>query len=492
MTLECLRAEPIPADGRQRVLEALRLDDVSALQRVRGRLRRAAVRLATTLLLSVLGLSGWIVRQDRAPKLHMRPVVLPSPNAYTYFRDSARLMQVPDAVMKVACDWPRVEAANRYRIFGLVPRVIVEPPTTPDRVSRIAPSERKALLLANAEALRLLRTGLRHEYREPPVLSFDAPSDHYRGYLHLAYLLVAEAQDRARRGDMEGALESSLDAIRLGTLVARGAPMVGWHVAAKCRAIGRAALWEIMDSLSRDQMLRAAKELQTLHASETSILEALENEEEAGVAALIDFTGHHSWRWTIPRLSRGAKSEESASEKALWFVLTIQHSRSDMVKRFRYAVRSALRRQAYPLPTAVAERRYPYPEEVLLRPEYGARLLVADTDAAEAELLSTTLAIHAYRRTHGKWPSGIEELVRRGYLQRVPQDPFNRNVVGQTTRLRYRAVSGEPVVYSVGPDGKDDGGVALYTDSAFVNGGTSRLLTSYSKGDLVAGATVGW
>jgi len=51
-------------------------------------------------------------------------------------------------------------------------------------------------------------------------------------------------------------------------------------------------------------------------------------------------------------------------------------------------------------------------------------------------------------------PERVEDLVPE-YLDSVPEDP----VTGKA--LRYRAASDAYVVYSVGPDGKDDGGKQL-------------------------------
>jgi len=76
-------------------------------------------------------------------------------------------------------------------------------------------------------------------------------------------------------------------------------------------------------------------------------------------------------------------------------------------------------------------------------------LLVQDRSSRVA------VAIERYRRAHADaLPASLNDLVPR-YLDVVPQDPLN----GQA--LRYRVVNDVYIVYSVGPDGKDDGGVML-------------------------------
>lgn len=82
------------------------------------------------------------------------------------------------------------------------------------------------------------------------------------------------------------------------------------------------------------------------------------------------------------------------------------------------------------------------------------------------------VAIERYRRAHdGAVPATLNELIPR-FLQTIPEDP----VLGEP--LRFRALPDGYVVYSVGPDGKDDGGTQLrqtpmgakYFQTAFPSG----------------------
>jgi hypothetical protein len=61
------------------------------------------------------------------------------------------------------------------------------------------------------------------------------------------------------------------------------------------------------------------------------------------------------------------------------------------------------------------------------------------------------VAAERYRREHGNWPKTLADLVP-AYLPAVPLDPFD----GEP--LRYRRTGGGAVIYSVGEDGRDDGG----------------------------------
>src|SRR5262249_22510518 len=54
--------------------------------------------------------------------------------------------------------------------------------------------------------------------------------------------------------------------------------------------------------------------------------------------------------------------------------------------------------------------------------------------------------------THARYPSRLGETSTR-WLPAVPRDLWDQPIA-------YRLRDGEPVVYSLGPDGKDDGGTA--------------------------------
>lgn len=72
---------------------------------------------------------------------------------------------------------------------------------------------------------------------------------------------------------------------------------------------------------------------------------------------------------------------------------------------------------------------------------------------ATIALLQADLAIRAYRQHHGDWPRTLADLVP-DYLPEVPVDPFTHS-----SSLRYRAEGdGGFTLYSVGPDGCEDGG----------------------------------
>jgi len=61
------------------------------------------------------------------------------------------------------------------------------------------------------------------------------------------------------------------------------------------------------------------------------------------------------------------------------------------------------------------------------------------------------VAVERYRLANGRWPERLDDLVPR-YLTKIPTDLYD----GQP--LRYRRVPDGVLIYTVGEDGKDDGG----------------------------------
>jgi hypothetical protein len=79
----------------------------------------------------------------------------------------------------------------------------------------------------------------------------------------------------------------------------------------------------------------------------------------------------------------------------------------------------------------------------------------ADADQrmhAQLQCAAVMLAAERFRREHNRWPASVQALVDDGYVRRAPTDPYDG------APLRLKSVEDGLVIYSVGPDGVDDGG----------------------------------
>ena len=82
-------------------------------------------------------------------------------------------------------------------------------------------------------------------------------------------------------------------------------------------------------------------------------------------------------------------------------------------------------------------------------PWYRQRFSEIEAGAAVAR---TALVVEQFRIATGALPGGLDELVP-DYMEAVPEDPF-----ALMEPLRYRPQTTIYCVYSVGRDGRDDGG----------------------------------
>src|SRR5256885_11830087 len=81
-----------------------------------------------------------------------------------------------------------------------------------------------------------------------------------------------------------------------------------------------------------------------------------------------------------------------------------------------------------------------------------SRALVREAEGIVSVRISiAALAAEQFRLINGHLPKNLNDLVPR-FLQAVPLDPFDG------APLRYKLLTEGYVVYSIGPDGLDDGG----------------------------------
>ena len=93
---------------------------------------------------------------------------------------------------------------------------------------------------------------------------------------------------------------------------------------------------------------------------------------------------------------------------------------------------------------------------------------------AEVRLLHADVAIELFRRQNDRLPVNLAELVPR-HFKTVPLDPFSNKP------MVYRRTTNSYLLYSVGPDRKNDGGKPL-TRGSFIEFGNVEV----EKGDLLS------
>jgi hypothetical protein len=131
----------------------------------------------------------------------------------------------------------------------------------------------------------------------------------------------------------------------------------------------------------------------------------------------------------------------------------------------------------------IAECRKPYrrrrlvpaPSALIFR-NFGLTQVTGETEAewwrpqVDLDLLEAALAVRLYRLENGRFPTRLSEIPKP-WLPVVPTDPWGQSIA-------YRLKHGSPLIYSFGPDGRDDGGRLA----------DALHLAASTRGDLVWGS----
>lgn len=409
----------------------------------------------------VLGIGGRWWLGAREPVVNIPNRALPNPNAYdVYVRATKQLSREKDA-------------------GDALP--IAEKP------AKMTKTQRTALVRENAPALATLRSGLALEYGEPPARSFTDLFPYLAGYRSLTRMLVVEGNSKKEAGDMSGAASSYLDAVQFGGHVANGGPLIHRLVSLACEAIGRKALWQSIQQLDAPTAKAATRRMETISARHIPLARTFEEEKYLAQSSMLElFRNPTALKEAYAQTDSDSDNDsaEHAANKyaAANFMYLIWSKQTIIDNNTRYM--DELCRQAA-LPYA-ARKPIPVPSDILnaiLLPVFGGAQIKDVTTQTEDALLTTALALQAYKKEHqGTAPATLNDLAG-AYLSQVPNDPFS---VDGKTPLRYYRTEHGFTLYSVGPDGKDDGGKAIDNPKSHTESERHRIEAD-SKGDIVAG-----
>jgi hypothetical protein len=333
---------------------------------------------------------------------------------------------------------PREDPQNAGRYYGAALSLAVYPrhriaiaydyrAASSPTAEQLAEAER--FLETNAPVLEMMDRGA-------PLARCDVGDDHY---LYHSYTAMVASSVRTRlvalRGQGDAAAESLLSLVRFSRIYERSlreAPMKSWSVAhqvipdlrivleATPSEASLARLQEAIDDLDAPAAIRKA-----LRITRVRILEDLREGDvrpfgEAGMAAMV---------------TRGSRA-------LLVYGEAVSELREvDLVEAGTLASTD---------PLVVLQRLEVLPNR---GPYWPIKYLAASlySNSAIVRCGRTAIAIERFRRTHGRPPERLDELVP-AFLSSAPSDPFTNRP------LFYRTTEGGYAVYSVGENGADDGG----------------------------------
>jgi hypothetical protein len=355
------------------------------------------------------------------------------------------------------------------------------PPTDPvTRAQQYSLARKQAWLKQNQTAFNLFQTALKTPCLHPPVRSLTNVFPAYARLRELARDKKIESNAREMSGDWNGAMQSRLDTVQMGTDIGQGGPLIAALVGIAVQSIGRSEQWPIVEKLNATQCRAAITRLENIYGRRLKAADALQEELYTGQTEMLKLMRGPTWRILAP--SAGVAGQGNVALSTRWRALTV--SRRTIIDNYTRYMDVQIENARRPFNAA----KKPLPSlndplsNIFAGPFNRASTNYARNDAGNA-LWLVSLALRAYRLENGAYPAQLKELVPR-YLKQVPADPF-----GGGEALRYKRTGNEYLLYSIGPDGSDNGGRPVaYRKNATAS--ARRQLPPVlpdSTGDYVAG-----
>lgn len=319
-------------------------------------------------------------------------------------------------------------------------------------------------------AFALLRQGMKYPYVEDyqtnyfkstPITAkgIARPVANFIVQREMTRLLAAEANVRASEGNQVGAIESSLDAVRLGVDQAKGHSLIDGMIGVLMQNIGAKEALKHVAGLNAEEARASAGRLENILTTEPTLAQVMTRERDMVYETIRDVYNKGSIS-EFDALESGLSETylKRAGNRIAYGAVLMYYTKQGLVNDYASYMDTILARlkmpyyQAKQLPS-LAEPSNPFVQIAV--PNYTRAFQTATRTSAMNRILLGRLAVQAYQREHrGRLPISLSELSTEGntYLSAIPTDPFS---LSGKEALRYDPRTGK--VYSVGENGIDDG-----------------------------------
>jgi len=433
----------------------------------RGKKKLLIVAILLVVIVSAIGYFFYSINIDPVVSFPA-PKPLPSPNARDFYLAAAKL-QVQSFTNPLT-----ERTIYTYDIVNYVRgRSIIPKPGSTDPPPSLA--EMQFLVAKNAPAFAKVRQGFAYEYGSSPLRADPARYDEIQNLRDLAYAMQADAALQCAAGEWDVAVERYVDFIEFGTDIYHGLPSnvpLGG-----IRMLGGPNVWFTLDHVSGFEARRAAHRLEKIAGQRTTLTEILQERKRETQAEMIKLFRNPNWRTEF-----GSSLSYEGELARDHFMLRFVSKRAAMRNFTRY------------IDDLIANVNEANPLKTRLPPPLGDALSRSITTDFKPfffnytrqetwhNMLLVSFALRAYRAEHGKYPANLNELTP-DYLKAIPADLFS------TDPLKYKASAKSYTLYSVGPDGKDDGGTPSIDGKDGAPKANVRL-NLMSTGDIVAGVNI--
>ena len=361
---------------------------------------------------------------------------------------------------------------------------VAGPNGEPSSAEKLAPDEnlrRQRLAVArNAPALAKLREALQAGIATPPDIVNDVAGNFvvYASAREMARQLYQQAAVTVADGDALGAAQADLTALRLGVQMSRGS-IIQELVGVAISAIARKSFGQHAALLNAAQSREVAAQWQQILAQMPTYAEILRDEEKSQLAFMrqntADLSDPKKRAIAQAELDQGKLDEDDA--KLLREALAL--SPTEIEADFHTVFDKAVERAATPYAAAIkaeplrgANAYTNMTADLLNGP--GLRFSI-ERDIIANRLVVAALLLHATKLETGQYPATFDAGI----------DPFSPTLAS----LIYKRMGDSYILYSVGPDGKDENGAEIQTvltdEETGVKSVSDRLMPG-STGDIVA------
>ncbi len=404
----------------------------------------------------------------------------------------ARAQEVAPTVTAPTPNMAQDAAKNGYETLIAAGKLIL-----PGENGRPSASERNLLpqenlrrqrvaVARNAPALKLLREALQMPIEAPMIeneeeaITAIAPFARFR---EMARQLRQESDVRAADGDFVGALDSRLTSLELGAAVSRGVAF-SMLVGVAIEAVARSNFETLAAKLDAAQIRALLPRMKALTARRPKYSQNLQFEKASNIRfALFNSKGflETDQATRLHNIDEFRKEFELSDAQMREFIamtpqtLTEQLSKvlDGFIAREELPFQSAQKAKLPPAPSGFV-RNLTFPLDGIFA---SARFNYERNRAADL-LLQSALELRAIKLETGAYPTTFD----------APLDPF-----GDKEPLTYERNGATYLLYSIGPDGIDNGGKPFPTTRQQFNPDTGQLQTvvsravrADSRGDILA------
>ena len=327
-------------------------------------------------------------------------------------------------------------------------------PTDPKlRARRYSVARKDAWLVQNKVGFALFEKAQKAESLAPPY----GANGSGKAMRQLARYKVIESNAHWQRGDFDAALQSGLDITQLAYDAQRGGNLMDTLVGTALVSLATRTTSDTIGHLSAPAAKRGARRIEKLLANRWTLDQALAEDKTRARRDWLDYFALPEWRTYFVRNCDWASTTwgtepltwkqrvliRFTSEHQIISDLDIVYARAIADARVPYAMANET---AIPTGNPFIDITYSY----LARRNFSsARALVAD------RVTMLRLALRAHQLEHGAPPPNLQALVPN-YINAVPADPF-----GKGEALRFQTDGKTYELWSIGPDGIDNGGTPI-------------------------------